>query len=113
MGSNSFDPPQHIFQSTKTIERIASTEIILGSGQWVQQRDTGRVQTPPQQLHIPQNRDYTHPIFGMPSTEHSCANDLLRATEMLNLDQDNTSNIVTSWMGDPFDDGWTINSWKP
>ncbi|PVH81193.1 hypothetical protein DL98DRAFT_514831 [Cadophora sp. DSE1049] len=111
--SNAFDPHHLTFENTEAFDRAASTDTVLGSGQCVHEGDTERVQTPSQRLQLSQNQKYTYAQVGATSAESSSANDLLGATEMLNLGQDHNPNVVTSWMGDPFEGGWTINSWRP
>lgn len=92
--SNNLSLHHRNIEYTEAFDRAASTDTVLGSGQWVQQGDIERVQTPPQQLQLSQSERYINPHSETTSTEHN-------------------PDIITSWMGDLFEDGWTLNNWNP
>ncbi|KAL5322400.1 hypothetical protein ACEPPN_010373 [Leptodophora sp. 'Broadleaf-Isolate-01'] len=100
--------------TTQTFAGAASTNIILGSGQWVPDIETERLETPPRHLQLPRSTENTHPSTAPgPEEDSPLANDLLDATHMLSLGHDYGFESITSWMDTSLVDGWHLNSWRP
>ncbi|KAG4440819.1 hypothetical protein IFR05_003691 [Cadophora sp. M221] len=100
-------PP--VQNTTQTFAGAASTNAVFGSGHWVPDSEVQRFEIPPQHLQLSRSTE----IIPQSTTraaaraeESSVANEILGATEMLSLRDDNGHENITSWMEFPFGDGW-------